>query len=131
MVPTVMRAVTGRDFTAQAACLRNYARFRVKDALYPGIVAKRHGMIDGMVYLGLDHSAVQRLDVFEGGLYRRIQVCVETKSGEFISAETYVVKPGYRYRLTSTPWNQEEFESKHLDEFLSRYTGFRAVRPGY
>ena len=128
MVPSVMRAVTGRDFTRQAARLRDYARFRVKDALYPGIIAKRQAVIDGVLYVDLDHPAIERLDMFEGGLYQRNLVRVETNSGALINADTYVVKPSYRYRLTSTPWSQAEFEQKYLHEFLARYPGFRSVR---
>ncbi len=127
MVPTVMRAVTGRDFTAQAARLRGYARFRIKDALYPGIVAQPHASIDGIVYIDLDHATLRRLDAFEGALYQRIRVRVETAGGTPVTAATYIVKPSFRRRLTSTPWSQEEFERRDLYAFLARYPGFRRL----
>ncbi len=127
MIPTVMRAVTGRDFTAQVARLRGYARFRVKDALYPGIIAQPHASIDGIVYVDLDHATLKRLDAFEGGLYRRIHVRVQTNGGKLVTADTYVVKPSFRCRLTATPWSQEEFKQKDMDAFLARYPGFRRL----
>ena len=128
MIPNVMHAVTGRSFTAKEARLRDYARFRIKDAVYPGIVQAPRAVTFGMVYFDLDCLALKRLDGFEGSLYRRIKVCVETKSGEFIDAETYVVKPACNHRMTSTPWDLEEFERKYLDEFFTRSRGFRSVR---
>ena len=77
----IMQAVTGKLFPSQSAVLRDYARYRVRGANYPGIVPAPGLSVEGQLYQDVDQAAVEHLDFFEGDLYRRISVDVDTESG--------------------------------------------------
>jgi gamma-glutamylcyclotransferase (GGCT)/AIG2-like uncharacterized protein YtfP len=125
MIPKVMVAVTAREFRTMDAILRNYARFTVKDKSYPGIIPTAEAITEGIVYADVDEWSLERLDEFEGDLYRRTSVRVETKKGDVLNAETYVIKSKYRRCLSSKEWNLKEFAQKHLSVFLETYSGFQ------
>jgi len=125
MIPEVMYAVTARKFRFEKAILRGYARFRVKGESYPGIIPVTDAMTEGIIYLDVDEWSLERLDEFEGDLYQRTPVRVETEEREIRDAETYVIKPEYRGCLSSKKWNVTEFSQKHLKAFLETYQGLR------
>ncbi len=68
---------------------------------------------------------LERLDAFEGDLYQRTPVKVETKKEEILNAETYVIRPEYRGYLSSKKWNVKKFAQKHLEAFLETYSSFQ------
>lgn len=125
MIPEVMVAVTTREFLALEAILKGYARFTVKDESYPGIIPVTDAVTKGIIYFDMDKLSLERLDAFEGDLYQRKPVRVETEKEEILNAETYVIKPKYRSCLSSKGWNAEEFAQKHLSAFLETYSGFK------
>jgi gamma-glutamylcyclotransferase (GGCT)/AIG2-like uncharacterized protein YtfP len=128
MIPSVMHAVAGHKFRAEGACLRDYARFKVKRESYPGIIYQKGALTNGVVYLGVDAHSLKRLDAFEGDLYERVSVRVKTGQGGSLKAETYVIKRQCSSLLSSEPWDLEEFEKNHLKEFMAGYKGF-SLRP--
>jgi len=125
LIPEVMYAVTARKFRFEKAILKGYARFRVKGESYPGIIPVTDAMTEGIIYLDVDEWSLERLDEFEGDLYQRTPVRVETEEREIRDAETYVIKPEYRGCLSSKKWNVTEFSQKHLKAFLETYQGLR------
>lgn len=125
MLPSVMAAVTTREFRGDFAILRGYARFTVKGECYPGIMPAAGAITEGIIYLDVDERSLERLDQFEGHLYQRTPVSVETEDGKIRDAETYVIKSEYRGCLSSKKWNETEFSQKHLKAFLETYQGFR------
>jgi len=125
MIPEVMYAVTTREFRFKNAILRGYARFTVKGESYPGIIPVTDAVTEGVIYFDVDELSLARLDAFEGNLYQRKPIRVETKEREIRDAETYVIKPEYRGCLSSKEWNVKEFNQKHLEAFLETYSGFK------
>ncbi|MFO7554877.1 MAG: gamma-glutamylcyclotransferase family protein [Desulfobacterales bacterium] len=125
MIPGVMYAVTARKFRFEKAILRGYARFTVKGESYPGIIPATDAVTKGIIYFYVDEGSLERLDQFEGGLYQRTPVTVETEKRKIRDAETYVIKPEYRGCLSSKKWNVTEFSQKHLKTFLETYQGLR------
>lgn len=125
MIPEVMYAVSTREFRFKDAILRGYARFTVKEESYPGIVPVADAVTEGVIYFDVDESSLERLDAFEGDLYQRTPVRVETEKDEILNAETYVIRPEYRGYLSSKEWNVKEFTHKHLEAFLETYQGFQ------
>jgi gamma-glutamylcyclotransferase (GGCT)/AIG2-like uncharacterized protein YtfP len=109
MFPEVWQAVVGRQFETTPAQLPGYQIFRVRDAVYPGIIALYPGIIavnpspsgrgqvrdfsdsrpstldsglspvPGLVYLDVDPESFARLDAFEGHEYIRRSVTVFCK----------------------------------------------------
>ena len=66
------------------------------------------------------------LDAFEGDLYRRHTVSIQTAAGEGLS-EAYVLAPRARSRLSHEHWSFESFVATQLDDFLRNYSGFAAL----
>jgi len=125
MIHEVMYAVATREFRFKNAILRGYARFTVKGESYPGIIPVTDEVTEGVIYFDVDELSLARLDAFEGNLYQRKPIRVETKEREIRDAETYVIKPEYRGCLSSKEWNVKEFNQKHLEAFLETYSGFK------
>ena len=125
MIPEVMAAVTTRKFRSIDAILKGYARFTVQGESYPGIIPAADAVTIGIIYVGVDGWSLERLDAFEGDLYQRTPVRVETEKEDILNAETYVIKPRYRSCLSSKEWNAKEFVRKHLASFLKTYSGFK------
>ena len=125
MIPEVMAAVTTHKFRSTGAILKGYARFTVKGESYPGIIPVTDAATEGIIYFDVDELSLRRLDAFEGDLYQRIQIQVETKGIEILKADTYVIKPKFRSHLSSLEWNMKEFAQKHLKTFLETYSGFQ------
>ena len=95
MIPSVMHAVTACHFRSQKAVLRDYARFTVKGESYLGIIPVTDAITEGIIYFNVDELSLGQLDTFEGGLYRRTRIWVETEAKETLNAETYVTKSKY------------------------------------
>jgi gamma-glutamylcyclotransferase (GGCT)/AIG2-like uncharacterized protein YtfP len=116
----VMRAVTGRDFDAAPAVLAGFARYRVRDAEYPGLVPEPGARTEGTLYRGLDAAAIRALDHFEGAFYERLTLEVELASGARESAEIYVVVPARRGEISQDAWDVAHFERHDLANFMRR-----------
>jgi gamma-glutamylcyclotransferase (GGCT)/AIG2-like uncharacterized protein YtfP len=121
--PAVMRAVTGRRFGSQPAVLCSYARFRVRGAVYPGIIATPGALTEGAVYCDVDAVSLARLDTFEGALYDRVGLNVDVETGRRAAgpmrAEVYVIRPSQRQRLSAEAWDPEEFRRRRLGAYLA------------
>lgn len=137
MFPEVWRIVVGRKFAHIRAELLGYQVFRVRDAVYPGIIEvspqpsihnSQSSTVPGLVYLDLDAASFERLDRFEGDQYRRRSVAVTCPDGRQLAAQSYVVRSALRETLTEEIWTVEKFEAGgHLAEFIARYRGFERL----
>ena len=56
--PLVMKAVTGQAYEGKEATLNNWARFRVRDSEYPGIICQENSTVSGKLYWGLDEKVM-------------------------------------------------------------------------
>jgi hypothetical protein len=54
----------------------------------------------------------------------RTEIAAETRDGESIIAQTYLIRPRYRDRLSLEPWDPERFEKNDLLLFMTGYRGF-------
>jgi gamma-glutamylcyclotransferase (GGCT)/AIG2-like uncharacterized protein YtfP len=124
MIPSVMHVITGSHFRSQKAILKDYARFRVKGELYPGVVPVTDAITQGMVYFNVDELSLGQLDKFEGDLYERIRLRVETQEKQMIDAQAYVIRSRYLGYLSRDKWDVGNFIKKDLKMFLMTYSGF-------
>lgn len=127
MAGEIMASVSGMTLTGIPALLRGYRRYRVYAEVYPGIFPSPRDSVDGLLYEGLTLRAWERLDRFEGEMYERQEVEVELESGRIQTALTYVVRPGFRHRLSDSPWSLDEFLSCGKGIFEEEYQGFAAL----
>ncbi len=120
----VWQAVVGCHLEPLKATLGGYARFRVRNTPFPGIIAAPTvEPLEGKLYLGLDPKLLSLLDQFEGSLYCRQLVNVRASDGHQYRANAYVVRPENRRLLTDEPWCPKSFaESGKLDRFLAQTT---------
>jgi gamma-glutamylcyclotransferase (GGCT)/AIG2-like uncharacterized protein YtfP len=124
MFPSVMKAVTGREFPSRKARLKSHARFKVIGESYPGLTPLKGAVTEGVLYIGVDVLSVRRLDEFEGEFYERKEISADALDGESLIAHAYVIKAQYRDRLSSAPWDPVHFEKNDLLLFMTGYRGF-------
>jgi gamma-glutamylcyclotransferase (GGCT)/AIG2-like uncharacterized protein YtfP len=126
MFPEVWQAVVGRPFASVGGHVSGFAIYRVRDAVFPGILATTSAdVVQGVVYLDVDAAAVARLDQFEDDFYRRETVALQCDDGRICDADTYVVPPEKRGILTEEPWSRDEFVARgDLQRFIARFAGF-------
>ena len=118
-LPQIMSHIVGRPAIGRPARLSGFARFRIRDRVYPAIVESPGVEIDGVVYEGLAADELVRLDDYEGPIYERRAVAIEV-AGATLAACTYVLRPEHAARLSSEPWDLARFEREHLAGYLAR-----------
>jgi gamma-glutamylcyclotransferase (GGCT)/AIG2-like uncharacterized protein YtfP len=125
MFPEVWQAVVGKRFTTVEGIARGFAIYRVRDAVFPGIIAAEGNEVSGVVYLDVDDASLARLDRFEDDFYRRVAVSIDCHDGQARLADAYVVPAENRGILSEQVWCREEFlSSGGLEYFLRRFQGF-------
>jgi gamma-glutamylcyclotransferase (GGCT)/AIG2-like uncharacterized protein YtfP len=126
MFPEVWQAVVGRPGATIPGRAAGFQTFRVRDAVYPGMVtASAIDEVPGIVYLDVDSESMARLDRFEDDFYRRQSIIVACGNGESLIAEAYVVPAERCAALTQEPWSAEEFDARgDLRRFLAGFLGF-------
>jgi gamma-glutamylcyclotransferase (GGCT)/AIG2-like uncharacterized protein YtfP len=129
MFPEVWQAVVGRSFQTNEGAVAGFEVFRVRDAVFPGIIEATGGcVVRGVVYLDVDSGSLERLDRFEDDFYERRSIPIDCSDGQQRKAETYVVPAENRNVLTSELWSRESFlASGGLEQFISRFAGFGRV----
>jgi gamma-glutamylcyclotransferase (GGCT)/AIG2-like uncharacterized protein YtfP len=127
--PEVWRAVVGRSFATVAGRANGFAIYRVRDAVFPGIIAATpHDAVSGVVYLDVDEASLARLDRFEDDFYQRQQIVVLCDDGHERAADSYVVPSERRDVLTDEPWSADPFVARgDLARFVANFAGFRRL----
>ena len=109
------RVVEG-DYRSMPGTLSGHARFAVRDALYPGMVAMADARVDGVLYLDVQPDDLTRLDAFEGDDYRRIAVAIDCDDGVTRPSQTYLYR--LQDRLLTDGWAPDAFA---MDRFIATY----------
>ncbi|MBI4692405.1 MAG: gamma-glutamylcyclotransferase [Gammaproteobacteria bacterium] len=119
VLPEIQDALLGYRLAGTPARLAGYRRFRVRDAVYPGIVPHPGGTLDGVLYRGVDAAAWAELDAFESDDYQRSFVHVDC-AGSLVATQVYVVAPHCLHTVTDEPWEIAAFAREHLAAYLTR-----------
>ena len=129
MFPEVWRAVVGREFETVQGVAAGFAIYRVREAVFPGIIAAGDAAtVPGVVYLDVDEASLARLDVFEDDFYERQALWIACDDGKRRQANGYVVPSHNRAVLTDEPWNRDQFVADGgLEHFIHRFAGFARV----
>jgi gamma-glutamylcyclotransferase (GGCT)/AIG2-like uncharacterized protein YtfP len=127
MCEDIMTDVAGIRVDCTPAELHGYRRFLVRDEQYPGIVAAAGGHVSGIVYHGISPESWQRLDRFEGEMYRRAPVTVRFADGRESLVDCYLFRPEFAHRLTETEWDLSAFLQGGKTVFQHQYCGFKAI----
>ena len=113
-----MEAVAGRSLASAEAWAKGFAKFLFKGRIYPGMTAVPGAICSGRVYYPIDRRTLKILDAFEDEVYTRERIEVEVQEGRSLQAYAYLIPLQYRDCLTSTPWQPDEFMTKHLVHYL-------------
>ena len=126
MFPEVWRIVVGREFETVEGTLAGYSIFRVRDAVFPGIIAAAgECVVRGVVYLDVDAASVERLDRFEDDFYARQRFRSTAATASDARRTRMSCRRRIRHVLTAEPWNAETFvASGGLADFIARFQGF-------
>ena len=127
MCADIMSHVAGLPLAGRPARLTGHARHPVAGEDYPGVVADPAGSVAGVLYRGLDEAALARLDAFEGEMYERLAVAVDTADGEIVTAWCYIFRDPYRHLLQPGDWSFEAFLAVGKARFQARYMGYAAL----
>jgi len=127
MVSSIFVRMAGQNFPKQSGILMDYARFRVKKAVYPAIIAQPGDHTDGIIHFNVNPLALQRIDAFEGDMYQRSRVFVQTSDNSRIIAHAYILRPEYRDWLTDERWRLETFQKQHQQAFIDSFNGFEKI----
>jgi len=118
MFPEVWQRIDVGEFPSQPAALPGFAIYRVKDAVFPGIVrAEPNDMVSGLLYSNLDEDTLFELDAYESDLYERIAVIAATENGP-LECTAFVIPDSRREALTNEPWDAKRFEQHELKRYL-------------
>ena len=118
--PEVWQRIAVREAVAEPAVLAGFAIYRVRGAVFPGIV--REDSLDGVqgvLYRDLDDDTVFELDAYESDFYLREAVTVVTDAGEAVGCQVYVVPDFRRDMLTDETWDAKWFAEHKLEKYLS------------
>jgi gamma-glutamylcyclotransferase (GGCT)/AIG2-like uncharacterized protein YtfP len=122
----IMARVSGMRCRDEHAVLSGYVRRAVRGEVYPAISPRPGETVEGVVYFDLTPEAFDRLDRFEGPMYRRtaVTVTLQGSGSEKAAAETYVIAPEHLDRLSDRNWSFEEFLEKGKGRFQRGYEGY-------
>lgn len=118
----IIESITGLQLQREPAGLSGFACYRVKNALYPGIIPQARKSVTGTVFSGLHDQALQQLDHFEGPLYTRETVTIFNDKRQLMPAWAYVIKPSCRHVLTRELWCYETYETQFIARFRRYYS---------
>lgn len=119
MFPEVWRRIAIREAQNERATLNGFAIYRVKNAVFPGILRAREvDRVSGVLYRDLDEEVLFELDAYESDFYERQAVWVTTEAGEHVECQVYVIPARNRDKLSDEPWDAEWFAQHKLEHYL-------------
>jgi len=121
-----MAMVTGKSFPSVPASAQGFARFLLKNRLYPGMMAASAQNTNGCLYVNVDQESLELLNQFEDDLYIRQEISVTTTLGAHMVAYAYIIPSDQQFCLSANPWDRLHFETHHLQAYLEACKEFHA-----
>ena len=119
--PVWSRVVTG-CYQCCDAILPGYDRKGVRNEVYPVIIpSTSESQVQGIVYLDISASDLERLDRFEGEYYFRKTERVITPDMTIMVAEVYVLKEEYYAIISHKEWDPVHFCTTGVHIFMHSY----------
>jgi gamma-glutamylcyclotransferase (GGCT)/AIG2-like uncharacterized protein YtfP len=116
-IPEILVQLLGRVVPAQPALLLGYRCFRVSEKPYPAIIAQPGASVPGLLHSGLSEVELTLLDEYEGELYERRLVELQTAAGA-VPGFAYILRAAHREQLSGEEWDLAGFRRDHLAHYL-------------
>lgn len=127
MDAAIMYRVCGEHFPSRATSLSGYIRKKLRDEVYPGVIARANSSVEGLLYFDISTRALGFLDEFEGSYYQRRRVITVASDGTAIEAETYVLRDNFTTLLSDEEWNLNDFLNRDKLMFQQKYGGYEKL----
>lgn len=111
--PLILSSILGREPESVPARLDGFARYRIRDEDFPGIVPEKNAVVDGTVFLDIQDEEWVVLDRYESELYVREVVSIERRDGNAQKAFAYIIPPENRHALTTELWDLNHYHPTH------------------
>jgi gamma-glutamylcyclotransferase (GGCT)/AIG2-like uncharacterized protein YtfP len=120
MYESVWSLVVSVSYERTLADLSGYRRRLLRGQVYPALLAgDATDTVQGVIYLDVQPGDIERLELFEGELYRREKVGCVTRHGERLAAEAFVIRPEYLHLVIDRDWDPDLFARTGLAAFLN------------
>ena len=117
--PEVWKRIAVCEARSEVASLGGFAAYRVRDAVFPGIVrASEQDQVQGVLYYDLDEETLFELDTYESDFYRRETVWVTTESDNAVECQAYIVPDSRRNMMSEELWDAQWFAENELENYL-------------
>ena len=104
MDPEVWDDIAQESCSSQRARLEGYEVRCLRDAPYPGLIARSGVSAPGLLYWNVSAPAMRRLDEYEGRQYERVTVEVTLEDGSTATAEVYLIHPDHAGDVLEEIW---------------------------
>ncbi|GAX73960.1 hypothetical protein CEUSTIGMA_g1410.t1 [Chlamydomonas eustigma] len=127
MAPEVVNALLKRVPPMRPAKIKGYIRYSVKGVVFPAIIKNSaDSEVQGKVLLDLTQKELDVLDAYESIEYYRQAVTPILEDGSTLSADVYVWKDEFMFRLELVEWDYELWRSEHLETWVTRLSPCQA-----
>jgi len=117
--PEVWQRIDVGPFESVPAVLPGFAIFRVRNAVFPGIIRGEPGdHVSGLVFRGLLEEDLFELEAYESDLYDRIDVIAASDQGP-LECSAFVIPESHRSALTNEFWDTDQFKKHQLAKYVS------------
>lgn len=119
MFPAVWERISLGEYPSVAATLQGYAIYRVKNAVFPGIIeSNADDQVQGVVYYDLDEQTMFELEMYESDLYERVSTEATTVQGNVVPCEVFRIPLSRKDVLSNETWDPRSFEQHNLNRYL-------------
>jgi gamma-glutamylcyclotransferase (GGCT)/AIG2-like uncharacterized protein YtfP len=119
-IDSVIETLLGRIPPSEPGVLRGYRSAKLRDHVFPAVVADAASTTRGRIYAHLTADEVALLDAFEWSAYKRIPEPVQTGSGRTRMCSVYVLPVEQQHELSEMAWDQQGFVEAALASYLRR-----------
>lgn len=128
MFPMVWSRVVRGHYNHAEALLSGYIRRAVIGEHYPVVLkSSSNQQVPGVIYFDVTPVDIERLDLFEGPQYERIETMICLADNRHLDAGVYILRDSYRTIAAAWDWDPEQFRQNGLRQFLRSYLGFTSL----
>lgn len=118
MFEDVWQKVVHGLYRNSPAILKGYSRYCVKNETWPVLVPSTvDATLEGRLYFDILTDDLSRIDEFEGEIYKRTRVEVNTDTRK-VPASVYVLQTDYYDMMLKKNWSPEEFDPHSMSEYF-------------